>query len=241
MGASAIHTCHFAARRARGKTTDVPRQRAWCWLLLLVALPACDASWTQSGLDRRGQACIEEALRRNPDPALLPDVAAALEAHCAEGNPADCSALGVMFELGLERPQDSTAALRLYTRGCEGGNQRACVNLNRLKMTAPAATREIRTQALHAFEVACSRGEATGCYELGGIETSGELAVSAYERACSMGLGRACMRLAELRGHDPELTAMACRFGHLPACSAMMGPAPADPPLGMNIAHGSDR
>ncbi|MFO0553592.1 MAG: hypothetical protein U0271_34740 [Polyangiaceae bacterium] len=238
MGTKGICTCRPVAHRARGKTGIIRGLGARTFILLL-ALPACDGSWTQAGLDRRSQNCIEEALRRNPDPSLLPGVAAALEAHCGEGNPADCSALGVMYELGMERPHDAAKAKLLYARGCEAGNQRACVNLDRLAL-AGSQTPEIKQAARRVFEEACNHDEATGCYELGLLEATGELATSALERACSLQLGRACMRLAELQNHDAELTAMACRFGHLPACSAMMAPAPADT-LGPSIAHGSDR
>jgi TPR repeat protein len=107
-------------------------------LAALLALGGC------GGAPYDSQACVENALRRNPDPALLPDAAEQISAWCQTGDAASCSTLGVMYELGLGVRADRARAARLYRHACSDGNARACDNLGGL---APPATPRPATRA----------------------------------------------------------------------------------------------
>lgn len=88
------------------------------------------------------QICAENALRRAPDPEVLPPNAPdALSEWCSVGDAASCSVLGVMYELGFLVGPNRAHAARLYERACAAGNARACANLGALRTAdAPRGT-----------------------------------------------------------------------------------------------------
>ncbi|RLB46067.1 MAG: hypothetical protein DRI90_27755, partial [Deltaproteobacteria bacterium] len=59
------------------------------------------------------QACVEAALRGNPDGETLADAFDHFNDGCATGDPAACSTLGVIYELGLAAPRNERLAVSL--------------------------------------------------------------------------------------------------------------------------------
>lgn len=179
------------------------------------------------------QACVEEALRRAPDPSLIPAAATEFELGCRGNDAGACSALGVLYELGLGRAKSYAAAHSYYERACKDGNQRGCVNLGRLESERSDATDTDRARARTLFASACDASEASGCAELGRMLARAKGpsrdivgADIMLGRACDKNLFRACYELAELyRGQPTEdvarsttLYAKACLSGYQPAC-----------------------
>lgn len=79
------------------------------------------------------QACVESALRRKPDEVLARQARGEFELACRVGDAASCSALGVMYEVGLAAPHSPDTAKALYARACRAGNDRGCNNLGTLR------------------------------------------------------------------------------------------------------------
>jgi TPR repeat protein len=84
------------------------------------------------GASYDAQACVENALRRSPDAESVRLAAVAFTESCRDGESAACSALGVMYELGLRFSADTNRAHDLYASACEAHNHRACSNLGGL-------------------------------------------------------------------------------------------------------------
>jgi hypothetical protein len=179
------------------------------------------------------QACVEEALRRQPDPSLLESAGAEFELGCRASDAAACSALGVLDELGLGRPRSQAAAHSHYDRACKAGNQRGCVNLGRLALAKSSPTAAERTFAQTLFKNACNAKEPSGCAELGRtlakVEGADRDVVTAdimLDGACAKGIARSCYDLAELYHNgehedlrrSTELYVKACVAGYQPAC-----------------------
>lgn len=119
-----------------------------------------------ASLDEAHQTCIENALRRAPDEALIRVARPRFEASCREGEAASCSALGLMHELGLGVAPSPERAVALYERACTADNPRACVNLGRALERGHGAPRDA-SRATQLFGAACDRGEMSGCAVLG--------------------------------------------------------------------------
>jgi len=118
---------------------------------------------TGAGYD--SQACVENALRRQPDAAEVLDAAPVLSAACQEGEAASCSVLGVMYELGRGFPVNAPRALALYGAACEAQNLRACGNLGDLLLEDPSSERE-PARAISLLQKACDGGQARACKRL---------------------------------------------------------------------------
>jgi TPR repeat protein len=82
-----------------------------------------------SGLSYDAQESVETAFRRHPDPEAVSEAIGAFSKACDAGDAGACSAVGVMYELGLDVPLDTRRARRLYSFACEAHNARACENL----------------------------------------------------------------------------------------------------------------
>jgi TPR repeat protein len=79
------------------------------------------------------QESVELALRRHPDPEAVRDAVVTFSEACKEGQAASCSAMGVMYELGLGVRMDTGRARALYGVACGARNFRACENLDALR------------------------------------------------------------------------------------------------------------
>jgi hypothetical protein len=98
---------------------------------LLAALVALLASFgcgcVPLGAPYDAQACAENALRRNPDPAILLAAAGELSTWCRTGDAGSCSALADLIERGAARgAPEKASALRLAAcaLGDEGASAR---------------------------------------------------------------------------------------------------------------------
>lgn len=191
------------------------------------------------------QGCVEDALRRRPHREMLVQARAEFELSCRASDPAACSALGVMAELGLAGDADPKLARSLYRRACEGGNQRGCVNSGRLTVATSSSTPAELDRARGMFAFACEEHEMTGCTALGrmfadgrGVTKDVTAARALLERGCAARDAEACFQLAELPlaggASDPmqvaELYVKACVAGHQAACERMGTPPPAAAP-----------
>lgn len=81
-------------------------------------------------IDARSQECVDGALQRHPDPAILADAVVRFDLGCRAGDPAACSLLGLMHDQGLAVPQNTAKAVALYARACNAGNRLGCAHLN---------------------------------------------------------------------------------------------------------------
>jgi len=215
-------------------------KRAAVWsLLFAVPLSGCGAGLfsTTDGYDRQG--CVEEAMRKRPDPKLAEQAATEFELACRSGEAAACSALGVSRELGLGRTRDVSLARGLYLKACTEQNQRGCVNLANLEIAEPRSALAVA----HAHELlfsACEAGEPSGCAAMAerlakgeGVPKDLEKAGRMFAAGCDGGSARACFGLAEMRRVSGpkdqagllELFVKACVAGHQPACRRLSLPA----------------
>lgn len=101
-------------------------------------------------ISARMQACVDGALRRNPDLTVLAEAVTRFDEGCRDGDPAACSLLGVMLERGLAVPQDESAARNLYNRACEAGNEIACAHLAGVSASFGFGTPQLSSSELTA-------------------------------------------------------------------------------------------
>jgi TPR repeat protein len=84
------------------------------------------------GTSYDAQGCAEHALRNHPDPQAVRASAVAFTRACDDGEAAACSALGVIYEVGLGVAPDPSRAQFLYEAACTAHNRRGCMNLRAL-------------------------------------------------------------------------------------------------------------
>ena len=76
--------------------------------------------------------------------------------------------LGYMHDNGKGVEQDSTRAMELYEKGCEGGNAVGCANLGWMYYRGRGLAPD-RSRARALLEKACALGNQWGCDRLGEI------------------------------------------------------------------------
>ncbi|MBW2456220.1 MAG: sel1 repeat family protein [Deltaproteobacteria bacterium] len=198
-------------------------------MLIVTTLLGCGGS-----LATAEQGCVECSLRRHEPGATPPDAVARFETDCGAGDPASCSVLGVMYEVGRGVPQDRKRAKSLFQEACQHGNPTGCVNLGRL-LDSGLGGRLDSDGAIVIFEVACHDGVGEGCYQLARMHyKSGSVgkARRALTHACDDGHPDACLGLGALHQHghgvEPdgarasELYAKACRLGETMGCERLV-------------------
>ena len=173
------------------------------------------------------QACAEDALRRNRDPALAREAVAYSVERCRAGGTDGCSMLGVAYELGLGVRQDRALARSIYQHTCDAGDVRACGNLGELLLSGG----ESPSGAIALLRKACEAGHARPCGVLGDAYASGASiprapaeAVSWSERACARGDAPSCVRLVDLgasAARTDKLLTLACVGGDVEGCDRL--------------------
>ncbi|NUP04838.1 MAG: sel1 repeat family protein [Polyangiaceae bacterium] len=198
---------------------------------VLAGASGCGASMFDRSNGYDAQACVENSLRRNPNPEAAEQVVAELELGCRAHDAGACSALGVVKEMGVAGPKSFTAARNLYSRACKDGNQRGCVNLGRLALDPSNGADMASARSL--FTAACDAGEPSGCGELARMmakdpSASPELVSSTLSKGCSGGDALSCFELAERdrSGQSVALYVQACVEGHEPSCMRIGGNKP---------------
>jgi TPR repeat protein len=211
--------------------------------LLVAALSASGcASAPAAGAGRfDSQGCVEQALRGEPDLAVLPIAEEEFRSACDRGNGAACSALGVMFELGQGVSRNTLFAMDLYRRACERGNARGCANLAGALIKDGASPGAIAT-AVALLTRTCHGRAAVGCGLLGrmtaqgiGVEKSTAAAYALFARACASGDGESCRYVGDALSLEDgdgsaralELFVKACVAGDAEGCARMAGASPA--------------
>jgi uncharacterized protein len=207
-------------------------------LVFAVPLSGCGASMFDAADGYNRQSCVEDAMRERPNANLAAAAAPELELGCRAGDAAACSALGVIYELGLGRDKDRSMARALYLKACTANNKRGCVNaaiLDLVDSRSASATGHAREMLFSA----CEAGEPSGCTAMGARLASGdgvprdlEQARRMFQKGCDAGSAAACFGLAELdRDTEPkqeaalmELYVKACVAGHQPACKRIAAP-----------------
>jgi len=140
-----------------------------------------------------------------------------LEQACWSGQADSCYRAGLFFYFGREEfPRDVRRATKLYERGCNLGDSRACNNLGDAFAYGDGVSRDVE-RAASLFERACRLGEALGCANLGYMAEHGEgvardeaRARSLYRDACTTGDVYGCihsqMMAAQAEGapRDPD-------------------------------------
>lgn len=186
----------------------------------------------------RDQDCVEHALRHDPDAGALAGAEKRFAKACAHGDPAGCSTLGVMTELGLGTiAKDEGRAFELYDEACRGGNPQGCTHLGVALRHGRGAALDLG-QARKVLTLACEElKHGLACTELGELEVVA--GTSAPERlegvgrmqiSCVAGDGDACFRLGRafalgILGPDPlraeELYQTACQLGEAAGCDGL--------------------
>lgn len=124
-----------------------------------------------------------------------------LQTGCSHGSARACELAGESAMNGVGGPKDAVAALRLYAKGCDGGDYIACTNAGFLYTGAGGAAVERNdARAIEYGRRACFGGEATACGNIGykvelgeGIGADPGVAATLYERACRLS-ARECFR-----------------------------------------------
>lgn len=210
------------------------------WLALPLATLAstgCGASLFGSGA-YDSQACVEEALRRDPTTEEAALARLVMGEACTQGDAKACSVLGVAFELGAGGDADPERARAFFRHACSQGNPRACGNLAHLELTI-SRDPVVLAQARDLLLKTCEQGDASACgfagaLARGGADRNPEKTAELLQSACDRGQHRACFDLAELRSsgrarvdvRDLELYVKACVAGVEVACRRL-GPRPA--------------
>jgi TPR repeat protein len=132
--------------------------------------------------------------------------------------------LGLFVERGQVKSDQLFGALKLYERGCQGGNELGCTHAKRvLQDTARRAT------------AGCKRNDAMSCFIIGSMRQEGQgaakdlrEAAGLYDKACKAGSLEGCSALASLykngegvvrdRGLARRLWEQACSGGYAGGC-----------------------
>lgn len=192
------------------------------------------ASSHGAAMARDDFACVESSLRGEPDAAIVGEAADHFRAECDGGEPAACSALGVMHELGRGVPRDMPQAVELYMSACQQRYARGCVNLGQLHAEGVGVPQRW-SQAAALYDLACQARNAEGCYRIAQLQDQGRgvtqnsaYAAALYARSCESGHAAACIDLGVLhergRGTPQDLTRavqlyeQACRAGDVSGC-----------------------
>jgi TPR repeat protein len=141
-------------------------------------------------------------LKKDPNSA-----GSTLETACKNGDARACGIAAQQLFPGRGGKTDEQKALRLYTLGCNGGNQHACTNLGLMYSGAAKSIPIDDKKALSLSLRACHGGVSTACgnaglrYEMGmDLPKDEKLAARLFERACRFDSGD-CFRLAILHEH----------------------------------------
>jgi TPR repeat protein len=207
--------------------------------LMLFAAPlwGCAGTTTSALADHDTQACVEHALRHDPDQRSLPIAIEQFSSECRKKVAAACSVLGVMYEFGQGVVRDERRAARLYQTACDEGNVRGCANLAgaMVKGTGMPASPQ---NAIGLLRRSCMQ-KAIGCALLGRLTAKGEgtvadpvMAASLFERGCMNGEAESCRELGDaLKGAGQpsdqramELYINACVAGDREACDRVSSP-----------------
>jgi TPR repeat protein len=144
-----------------------------------------------------------------------------LEAACAAGMAAGCTAVG-------DRVTDKKRAAALFAKACEGEDALGCAR-------SGAASRANPVVAVAAFEKACELDRLESCVDAAVLRTSGrgvvdvEKARGLYRSACDGDIGAGCVGLATMTakgtggprnwGRAVELAQQACKLGTKGGCA----------------------
>ena len=177
------------------------------------------------------QACVEHALRSDPDPDAVAAARIAFEKACDEGRSEACSALGIVYEIGLGVAPDPGRAVGLYALACRSGNVRGCTNLAVARVEGLGVPRDDRAGAA-VLSTSCDRGDARACLYLARLHGGGDappaeraLAERLLEFACDGQEAPACVARAESLARAGRRDAAfafygkACSLGDARACS----------------------
>jgi TPR repeat protein len=222
------------------RVSDVAGGFACAWLVLTLAGCAGPPFGPPKPVyDEQG--CVENALRREPDPAAVAAARVTFGEKCDAGHADACSALGVMNELGVGGAIDPERAIALYARACDFGNVHGCTNLAVARLEGSGGPRAARFAA-RILEPACDLGEARACLYLARLHEAGDgtsrddaLAARLFEVACDGEEAPACVARAERlarAGRPAGASAFygkACSLGDARACAFGTGDASAAP------------
>lgn len=171
------------------------------------------------------------------------------EKACKFGQSLRCLRAGMFAANGKGVPVSLSQAAELFGAGCKLLDPESCVyyyalvNGTRVTMDGamkpldnhPAPDKQILVQVTSTLAVACTRGVANACGNLGGIYEDGTavpanhgLALHYFERACELGEGDRCARAARYFANGvgaqkdlakaETLARRSCELGHQFAC-----------------------
>lgn len=202
-GSKAVYTSDGSLEACKALHGAATAPTAQCSAVLRLDLKAIET--------REGSRCPAGNVRAESGKCAAPGRVASYE--CKPENEAECNA---QCEAGNEascyhaaslalRPGDGhdyARALTLASRGCSGGDERACKLEAKVYHYGLGVTRDAE-RAARLYEQACGGGDAEGCFGLGVLHDMGPnpsldpvRAVKSYERACQGGVGKACNNLA---------------------------------------------
>jgi len=132
-----------------------------------------------------------------------------LDLGCASGQGDACYNAGLLFYNGRDgAPRDRARSSRVYERGCDLGDPRACNNLGDALAYGQGLKRDL-PRAAAVYEKACHLGEALGCGNLGysaehgaGVPRDLERARALYRAACATRDPYGCLHAEMLAAED---------------------------------------
>jgi len=130
---------------------------------------------------------------------------------CNDGNSSICYSAAMHYSHVTENADD-VLILKLFTKGCEGGDMESCIIQG--EFYEEGRTIDINyTKARNLYEKACLKNNDTGCYRLGsmyfkghGMKQSYAAAKKIYSETCDKGFLYACSSVAEMysNGHGVQ-------------------------------------
>ncbi|MFO0614960.1 MAG: tetratricopeptide repeat protein [Polyangiaceae bacterium] len=180
------------------------------------------ACFNRAFMYRESQPPDEAAAKRSFDKAR-----AAYQASCDAGDQDWCTNLGVMFAMGAGVERDEAAALVIFRKACDTGNDNGCIEV--AQALQRKGTQEDAAAARDLLLATCDRSPGLACALAALALSAGEdqRVAELSKRACDAGATLGCTtfaRLSTLPGilmppSSLELLTSSCEAGDSDACA----------------------
>lgn len=163
------------------------------------------------------------------------------ERKCESGDFDSCAVAGLIADVGLDGPVDSTLAQDYFRRGCEGGSLWACDGVAHCLRRGDVCKKDT-VRASGMFDDLCARGLAVSCSAAARMHlSSGDASLGfeyaekgcgeLHDRAACVSLARLCTEFSSVArpGCLQRAKARACQYGDKGSCAGvvpMEAPAP---------------
>jgi uncharacterized protein len=154
---------------------------------------------------KEGSGCAPSAPQRAANTTCPMGDAAKCRERCSAGHAASCATFGAMLLKGTGVAKDPALALASFSRACDGGELKACVQAGELLWQLGRGVARDPTKGVQLFRKACDGGEPTGCADMGvalrqgdGVARDDTEAAKYFGLACTDASSVGCVGLALL-------------------------------------------